>query len=181
MKEIVSLVSEGPLDFAKDVSELISEDGAFVYEMPYWYTSMNEEKFDQIYHEYVSYFTVKSSMNLLELADLAISDVEVVDYHGGSLRVYAKHKESLKESCKKALEMIAREENFGLFNQETYKKIMVSIVKKRNQFLEKVYSLINNGNSIVAVGAAAKGNTLLNFYKLDRSVIDYVVPESVVA
>jgi len=170
--------SDSPLNFAKGVSELLSKDGTFVYEMPYWYISMKEGKFDQIYHEHVSYFTVKSSIKLLEVAGLTINDVEVVDYHGGSLRVYAKHKENTREICKKALEMIAKEEEFGLFELGSYKKIMNSIVKKRNQFLEKIHHLKNNGSSIVAVGAAAKGNTLLNFYKLDNKIIDYVTDSS---
>ena len=74
--------------------------------------------------------------------------------------------------------MIKKEEKLGLFDKEMYKEFMKDLYNKRNKFLEKVYRIKSEGYSIVGVGAAAKGNTFLNFYNLDNTVLDYVTDSS---
>ena len=78
-----------PLDFASGVKELLSDTGDFIFQVPYWYNTITDERIDQIYHEHPSYFTVKSACNLLSSVGLKVYDVDWVDYHGGSIRVYA--------------------------------------------------------------------------------------------
>lgn len=170
--------SENPLEFAQSASALLSKEGVFVFELPYWALSIESRKFDQIYHEHVSYFTAKSSLELMSRAGMNIFTIEVVNYHGGSLRVYAKRKEDLSDNCKEVYEIIEKEKNQGLFNIETYKVFMNNLNSERNIFLSKVHQLKNKGASILAVGAAAKGNTFLNFYNLDNKIIDYVTDSS---
>ena len=165
-----------PVDFAKGVQELLSDTGTFVFQVPYWYNTITDEKFDQIYHEHPSYFTVKSACNLLKLAGLKVYDVEWFDYHGGSIRVYAS-----KEDCvptRDVREYITKEEDANLFDPEYYKEFMKKIKKKRDCFLSMLYGLSAEGHSIIAVGAAAKGNTFLNYYNLDSSIIEYVTDTS---
>ena len=177
-------------DFLRGVYNLISDDGVFVYELPYWYNTIKDKKFDQIYHEHVSYYTVKSSYELLKQFGFDIVDVEVVDYHGGSLRVYAKRcgwREVNSEIMDKAWDvklfpkvesMIKQEEEFGLFKEETYTEFMEELHTKRNKFMEEIYKIKSEGYSIIGVGAAAKGNTFLNFYNLDNTILDYVTDAS---
>jgi len=164
-------------DFLRGVNNLLIEDGIFVYELPYWYHTIKDKRFDQIYHEHVSYFTVKFSYELLKKFGFDIIDIEVVDYHGGSLRVFAK-KTDVSSENDKVLSMIKKEEKLGLFDKEMYKEFMTDLYNKRNKFLEKVYRIKSEGYSIVGVGAAAKGNTFLNFYNLDSTVLDYVTDSS---
>ena len=78
--------ANNPLSFARGVKNILSNDGVFIFEVPYWYNTIMDKKFDQIYHEHVSYFTVKSSVELLKSIGLNVFDVDVVDYHGGSIR-----------------------------------------------------------------------------------------------
>jgi len=170
--------SNDPVDFAEGVKKLLAPGGVFVYEVPYWFNTIKDKKFDQIYHEHVTYFTVKSSFELLKLVGFEIFDVEVVDYHGGSIRVYSKLKEHSTEVNNTVKKMIKDEEDFGLFEFETYKLFMGEITKIRNRFLQRLYKIKSQGYPIVAVGAAAKGNTFLNFYNLDNTVIDYVTDAS---
>lgn len=170
--------SDNPVDFLKGVVELLAVNGTFIFEQPYWLTTVTSKKFDQIYHEHVSYFTVKSAKELLEKMDMAIFDIEEVDYHGGSLRVYAKKKQDIHQESKKIKEMIQLEERAGLFNKETYEQFMSELLQKRIIFLKKIYELKEQGHPIIAVGAPAKGNTFLNFYKLDKNLIDYVTDAS---
>ena len=68
--------SNNPIDFIKGISKLLSKNGIFVFELPYWYNLVKEKKFDQIYHEHVSYLTIKSSYNLLKKNNLEIFKVE---------------------------------------------------------------------------------------------------------
>jgi SAM-dependent methyltransferase len=165
-----------PVDFAKGVESLLSDTGTFIFQVPYWYNTITDEKFDQIYHEHPSYFTVKSACNILKLAGLNVYDVEWVDYHGGSIRVYAT--KEAREQTKAVQEFIDKEEAAKLFSPEYYTEFMKKVKKKRDKFLSKLYKLSSEGHSIVAVGAAAKGNTFLNYYNLDNSIIDYVTDTS---
>lgn len=171
--------SNNPLDFAMGVHNLLKEDGIFVFELPYWLDTIQSKKFDQIYHEHVSYFTVKSSYNLLSKVGLEIFDIERVDYHGGSIRVYSKKSQHITpKQINLVTDMIDEETELGLFDVNTYKKFQKDITTTRDKFLSKLYDLKSRGYPIVAVGAAAKGNTFLNFYKLDKTVIDFVTDSS---
>ena len=170
--------SNNAWNFAQGVVNLLKPNGIFVYELPYWYNTIKDKKFDQIYHEHVTYFTVKSSYELLRKVGLEITDVEVVDYHGGSLRVFAKKVDDVKLHDHIA-DMINDEEQFGLFDENTYKEFMKELHTKRNKFMEEIYRIKSEGHPIVGVGAAAKGYTFLNFYNLDNTVLDYVTDASV--
>ncbi len=170
--------SDNPVEFAKAVSSILSREGFFVFELPYWATSIETKKFDQIYHEHVSYFTAKSSTKIMEEAGMRIFAIEVVNYHGGSLRVYAKLAESLPNNNPEVYEMIKREENQELFNPDTYKIFMQSLNKQKHSFLKKLHELKQEGASLLAVGAPAKGNTFLNFYNLNNKMLDFVTDSS---
>ena len=168
--------SNNPMDMLNGVAKLLKEDGYFVYELPYWLTLLKTNKFDQIYHEHISYFTATSSYNLLKKAGLSIVKIEVVDYHGGSLRVYAKKGESVISDELK--QMMTDEHAHGVFDVDTYREYMNGIFKQRNKFMKNIYDIKLKGGSIVGVGAAAKGNTFLNFYNLDNSLLDCVTDSS---
>ncbi|MFH1947495.1 MAG: methyltransferase domain-containing protein [Candidatus Magasanikbacteria bacterium] len=171
--------SNDPLDFVKGVSDLLSDDGVFVFELPYWKDTIQSKKFDQIYHEHVSYFTIKSSYNLLKAAGLEIFDYDNVDYHGGSIRVYSR-KSSSPKLMDKIAEAIRREDEIGLFRPETYIEWQKKLLISRNLFLRRLFDIkINQPNiPIIGVGAAAKANTFLNYYRIDASVLDYITDSS---
>lgn len=170
--------ADNPVEFTKAVASILKDNGSFVFEQPYWLIGLKSGKFDQIYHEHVSYYTVKSVKALLERAGLTIKSAKIVDYHGGSLRIIAQKKENIKEESLDAQRMIQEEEEYGTFKLETYKDFMNKNLKQRNKFMQKVYKLKEEGNIIIAVGAPAKGNTFLNFYNLDNSLIEYVTDSS---
>ena len=109
---------------------------------------------------------------------MAIKSVKLVDYHGTSLRVTAQKKDFMGEESEEIRNMIKAEEEYGAFKPETYELFMQRIKKQRSKFMQKVHKIKENGDSIIAVGAAAKGNTFLNFYKLDNTILDYVTDAS---
>ena len=172
--------SNTPLDFAKGVKNMLTEDGVFVFELPYWGSTYESDKFDQVYHEHVSYFTVKSSFNLLKHSGMDMIDFQIVDYHGGSIRVFARISQP-GYSNNSVIEAIKKEEELGLFEPNTYVNWHNKLIKKRDEFLSKLYTLRSDNPDvpIIGVGAAAKANTFLNFYCLNKSIISFVTDSSI--
>lgn len=171
--------SNNPVDFAEGVANLLAKDGVFVFELPYWGSTVESGRFDQTYHEHVSYFTVKSTYSLLSKVGLKITGFELVDYHGGSLRVYSMKEESATTNPE-VFDMIKKETEQGLFDIETYTKWQKTLAQKRNEFLKNLYSLkvAEPDVAIIGVGAAAKANTFLNYYNIDSTVLNYVTDSS---
>ncbi|MEO5803433.1 MAG: class I SAM-dependent methyltransferase [Verrucomicrobiota bacterium] len=170
-----------PFDFAQGIKSLLAPDGTFVFQVPYWLQLFVQEKIDQVYHEHVSHFTVRHAVNLFKSVGMTINHVEENDYHGGSIRVFVGHKPMklvAKPGGLSVEQFIEKENDLGLFNLDIYKKFREQIQNARNRFLQEIYRLKNEGKAIVCVGAAAKGNTFLNYYNLDASVIDYVTDSS---
>ena len=172
--------SNDPLGFARGVNNLLSDNGIFVYELPYWKDTVQSCRFDQIYHEHISYFTVKSSYEILKECNLEIVDVQFIDYHGGSIRVFSKKANKVLLD-KKIHKLIETEKKEGLFELKTYFNFERKIQYAKFKFLQKIFKLKNeNPNSIIiGVGAAAKANTLINYYKLDNQIINYISDSSV--
>ena len=168
--------SDEPISFAKGVNNLLKPGGYFVFELPYWRCSIESMKIDQIYHEHVSYFTARSSKQLMNSTGFEILDIEVVDYHGGSIRVYAKKVKNDPINNPIVDKMIQDETH--LFELSTYQEMMSSFDKSKHRFVSKLINMKSREKKIVAVGAAAKGNTFLTYLNLDTSILDYVTDAS---
>jgi 2-polyprenyl-3-methyl-5-hydroxy-6-metoxy-1,4-benzoquinol methylase len=164
-----------PVNFASGVTSLLSDTGVFIFELPYWGSTIQSGKFDQIYHEHVSYFTLKSSKTLLNKVGLKVIDCELVDYHGGSIRVYAQKEGN---PSNRVHEFEKMENSLNLFDIETYKNFQKDITHKKNTLLRKIIKLKLSGASIIGIGAAAKANTFLNFHNLNASILDYITDSS---
>ncbi len=169
--------ADDPVDFLSGVCILLNKSGSFICEVPDWYYTIKTFKFDQIYHEHRTYFTAKYLYKLFKEQGMQITEISEIKYHGGSLRVIAKKSDSIKKN-KNLSKLIKREEKAGLFKKETYDKYMNLINKKRSKTLSEIYNLKQKGFVIIAVGAAAKANTFLNFYNLDFKTLDYVTDSS---
>lgn len=172
--------SNNPVDFVDNVNLLLNNEGYFVFEIPYWGETVKSGNFDQIYHEHISYFTIKSVKVLLEKCNLTLKDIELIDYHGKSLRVYAQ-KNSKTPLPEYISNMIIKEEEKGLFcfNSDCYKQFIDNISKRKLDLLSKIIELKKDKNNIiVGVGAAAKANTLLTYYGLNNYYIDFITDNS---
>lgn len=173
--------SNDPLDFLLAIKRVITKDGYFVFEVPYWLNLVQSLHFDQIYHEHISYFTIFSLKNLLSLANFEIVDFEIVDYHGGSLRIISKLKSSSsKVNIKKIEDQIRLEKKIGLFDKKTYIHFEHKIKNKRSKFLGNLHLLksMNPDIPFIGVGAAAKANTLLTYYGMNNTYLDFITDVS---
>ncbi len=169
--------SNNPSDFIKGVKNILDKNGTFVFELPYWKNLVQQKKFDQIYHEHVSYFTVKYSKFLLKKFGFVIKRIEETEYHGGSIRVYSTLNNKQKETpdVKKFIKI---EKNLKLFNKNTYIKFMKELNIRKFKFLKKIINMRLQGYAIIGVGAAAKGNTFLNFMGINNLIMDFITDAS---
>ena len=167
-----------PVGFAKAVADLLANDGVFIFEVPYWGWMVTNGQFpDMVYHEHPSYFTVKSAQNLLAQAGLTIADFELVNYHGQSLRITARHGQEVAD---KVIQAINQETAQGLFDSEFYINLQHKLEITKIEWLAKFYKLINEDPDavVIGVGAAAKANTWLNYYGLNKTVIKCITDAS---
>ena len=164
-------------DAVSTIKSGLAKDGYLVVEVPSLRDTIEKYLFDMIFHEHISIFSVKSIDYLLRKHGLYIVKVENIPYHGGSHRVYAS---ADQKKYNKALvnKMISQEKKDKLFMIETYKKFMAKIINDKNECLSKVYSLKKRGKKIAAIGGGARSNTLLNFYRLDPTVLEFVTDAS---
>ena len=169
--------SNDPLNFIKGVKNIIDNKGTFVFELPYWVNLVKEKKFDQIYHEHVSYFTVKYSKYLLNKAGFKITNIEETEYHGGSIRIYSSINKNQKEN-KIVKKYISMENSLKIFKEKTYINFMNDLNRKKLKFLKRIINYKLKGYKIIGVGAAAKGNTFLNFIGINSQLMDFITDAS---
>jgi SAM-dependent methyltransferase len=166
-------------DFAEGLSILLKPDGILTLEFPHLAKLIENNQFDTIYDEHFSYFSFHVVCNVLAKQGLKVFDVEELITHGGSLRIYACHIiNSVPLTSKAVSAMIELEYKQGLGDLAGYTKIQKNAETIRDDFISLVEEEKAKGNRIAAFGAAAKGNTFLNFCKIDSSIIDFVVDDT---
>ena len=169
-----------PVEFAFGVSFLLDKDGIFVFEVPYWLEMVRSGRFtDMVYHEHISYFTIKSLHNLLAVAGLEIVDFDVVDYHGGSLRVVAKTAAG-RPVTEKVAQAIIKETELGLFDPDFYAGLQKRFERQRNEWMAKFYQILQDEPDavVIGVGAAAKANTWLAWHGLNKTHLHCITDAS---
>jgi 2-polyprenyl-3-methyl-5-hydroxy-6-metoxy-1,4-benzoquinol methylase len=167
--------SEDIDNFFKCCSRLIHEQGVVVIEVPYLHELMKKTAFDTIYLEHVNYFSIKPLASYLEVLGFGIDDIAISEYMCGTLRLFIKKNVNHSNIVKK---FIDNEIVGGLFSEQTYEDFM-GRVKQIKYFLnKKLFDVKSSGGKIIAIGAATKGNTLLNYCKIDSSLIEYVTDTS---
>jgi hypothetical protein len=159
---------------------MLNSDGIFVFEVPYWLSMIESGRFtDMVYHEHPTYFTVKMAWNLLKSAGLEIIDYDVVDYHGGSLRITARLDRGSGMPVK-IEDAIARETQIGLFDPGFYQVTQRRFVQQRDAWLANFYKIrLSEPNAVfIGVGAAAKANTWLTWHGINQTHLHCVTDAS---
>lgn len=165
-------------EIVESVKILTHQDGVFVVEFPYLIDFMEKNLFDTIYHEHVSYLSIRSLTALFKRHGMEIFDAKKVNSHGGSLRVYVKKDEGKYKTTKNVTDYLAKENKMELNKVETYLNFAKKIEKNKIKLTELLKKLKSQGKTIVGYGAPAKGNTLLNFFGIGSQILDYVVDDS---
>ncbi len=161
--------------FMKNVKEALTEDGAFVFEAPSLYELVKRLAFDTIYLEHISFFGMKPLVQFYATLGLYVHRIEPSDYMGGSFRVYVKQTPGDPSVAK---DFIAQEQALGLYEAKTYEEFMQKVRKFRSDLMRELYEIKAKGGKIVGIGAATKGNTLLNYCGIDGGLLECVTDSS---
>jgi C-methyltransferase C-terminal domain len=139
-------------------------------------------EFDTIYHEHLCYFSLTALRRAFARADLTIVDVEHLDVHGGSLRVFAKRGDAQGAAnpagIARVTAMLEAEHAWGVDQPQRYARFQDGVAGLKRKLVDLIAGLKRHGRSIAAYGAAAKGTTLLNYCSLGANELDYVVDRS---
>ena len=166
-------------DFVEGMKILLKPQGVITMEFPHLMQLMEQNQFDTIYHEHFSYFSFLTVQKIFAAHGLTLFDVEELPTHGGSLRIYARHAEdSTKPVGQAVTDLSAREEAGGYARLETYSRFAEQVKETKRKLLEFLINAKRNGKKIAAYGAAAKGNTLLNYCAIRTDFLDYTVDRS---
>ncbi len=156
------------------VKLLLDDSGVFVVQSHYLMDLIDKLQYDSIYLEHLRYYSLTSLINLLNRFDLEIFDADHVDEHGGSIRVFISRKgrHTISDSVK---EILKKEDDYRLHSIETFENFRNRVNENRRMTVDMLHKLKADGLHVVGIGAPAKGNTLLNFCKIDSYILDYLV------
>ncbi len=166
-------------DFVQGLKIVLKDEGTITMEFPHILNLIKENQFDTIYHEHFSYLSLYTVKQIFEAFKLKIYDVEKLSTHGGSLRIYSTHVENKRiEISKNINSLLSEEKVFGLLDMDIYKKFQFNINKVKYDFISFLIQAKKDDKKVIAYGAAAKGNTLLNYSGIKNDLIEFVVDKS---
>jgi len=166
-------------DFVDGIHVLLSEYGIVTMEFPHLMRLMADCQIDTIYHEHFSYFSFLAVEQVFSAHDLSIFDVEELPTHGGSLRIYAQHRETGRQQVsERVIELRRRELSNGIGSLDHYLAFGQGADDIRRKLRRFLIEAKQQAKRVVAYGAPAKGNTLLNFCDIGPDLIEFTVDRS---
>jgi len=164
--------------FAAGLRALVKDEGMVTLEFPHLLRLIERRQYDTIYHEHFSYLSLLTSSSALATAGLRVVDVDELDTHGGSLRVYARPEEAGGERTERVKAVLAAEEAAGLHTVSGHKGFAPAVLKIKTDLLGFLLTAAREGRSVAGYGAPGKGNTLLNHCGIRSDLLSYTVDRS---
>ena len=161
-------------DFTRGLKTALKSDGLITLEFPHVMNLIKLNQFDTIYHEHFSYLSLHTVNRIFSSEGLRVWHVEKLATHGGSLRIYGCHENDKRKNNKSVIKLLNEESNAGLQKLETYLNFKDQVNKIKNDLISFLIQQKNKGNKVIAYGAAAKGNTLLNYAGVKPDLIGFV-------
>ncbi len=161
-------------DFTKGLKAALKSNGTITLEFPHLMRILEQAQFDTIYHEHFSYLSLFTVSRVFAAAGLRAWHAEELPSHGGSLRVYGCHADDVRSSTEAMRVLLEEEARRGMQTLVPYANFQPRADKIKNDFLEFILEITKAGKSIAAYGAAAKGNTLLNYAGVKPDLLPFV-------
>ncbi|MND36015.1 hypothetical protein D3C87_970850 [compost metagenome] len=161
-------------DFTRGLKTALKASGTITLEFPHLMRLIEQNQFDTVYHEHFSYLSLMAVQRIFMNAGLRIWDVEELPTHGGSLRVYGCHAEDERPSSDSVSKVLDLEISAGLGDLAVYKAFQTKADKVKDDFVAFLIQQKRAGKTVAAYGAAAKGNTLLNYGGVKRDLLSFV-------
>lgn len=161
--------------FVAGLKIALKPEGALTMEFPHLLKLVAFNQFDTIYHEHFSYFSLLTAARVVARHGLRLFDVEELETHGGSLRVFACHEGAGHQASGRVAALLSREREAGLERIESYRGFAENVRKVKRDLLSFLIRVKEDGKTVAGYGAPAKGNTLLNFCGIRTDLLDYTV------
>lgn len=161
-------------DFTAGLAALLKPDGTITLEFPHLLRLIEENQFDTVYHEHFSYLSLQTVGRIFEQAGLRVWDVDRLPTHGGSLRVYGCHIEDARVRTPAVEDVLNEERRGGLQDLATYRTLQGNADRVKNDLLYFLIEQRRAGRAVAGYGAAAKGNTLLNYAGVRTDLLPWV-------
>jgi SAM-dependent methyltransferase len=157
--------------FVKGIKILLKQTGVAVIEAPYIVDLVDHCEFDTIYHQHLCYFSVTALDRLFRRHGLFLNDIQQTAIHGGSLRLFVEPKEDVKDSVKSLLKTEAEQ---GVDSRDYYQSFADKITNVKQALMEILWDIKQQGKTVVGYGAAAKATTLLSYFGIDKTLLNYI-------
>ena len=164
-------------DFARGLETLLTPDGVFVLEAPHFLNLVKNLEYDTVYHEHLSYLSLRPLIPFFRGVGLDVFDVQMQSIHGGSFRVFVGRRGRHKITARVGQSLKA-EASAGLHEEKTLRRFARAVARNRDEMMWLLQSLKHKGKRVVAVSAPAKGMTLLNYCRLGTETLDFVTEKS---
>lgn len=161
-------------DFTAGLKTVLKPGGTVTLEFPHLLQLIQHTQFDTVYHEHFSYLSLHTVQQIFHKAGLRVWDVEPLPTHGGSLRVFGCHAEDSRQDGAAVSAMLEMEEQHGLRSLDVYRQFQPRAERVKHDLLSFLLEKKYQGKTVAAYGAAAKGNTLLNFAGVRPDLLPYV-------
>jgi C-methyltransferase C-terminal domain/Putative zinc binding domain/Methyltransferase domain len=164
------------IDFVGGMQIILKDEGVVTMEFPHLMQLINNNQFDTIYHEHFSYLSFYTVKRIFESQGLELFDVDEISTHGGSLRIYAKHARDNSKSISPNVQvLLKKEEENGMKDLSCYNNFQQKALMAKLDLIDFLVSQKRENKKVAAYGAAAKGNTLLNYCGIKNDLIEFVV------
>lgn len=166
-------------DFTRGLKAALKPGGTITLEFPHFMQLLENTQFDTVYHEHFSYLSLYTVDRIFKAAGLRVWDIEKLPTHGGSLRVYGCHAEDGRDTTAVVSAMLAEEAQRGLQTLATYQYFQAKADRVKDDLLVFLIEQKRTGKKVAAYGAAAKGNTLLNYAGVKPDLLSFVCDAAV--
>ncbi|MDO8428084.1 MAG: class I SAM-dependent methyltransferase [Candidatus Diapherotrites archaeon] len=158
------------------VKALLKPNGVFVFENHYLLDTLEKVQYDDVYHEHLCYYSLLPIIPFFQKYGMTVFDAKKINTHGGSIRVYCSN--SAKLILPSIKQLLDAEKKAGLDILETFVAFGKKVQNNKIEVYQLLHSLKSQGKSIIGYGAPARGNTLLNYCKIDSGLLDYIIDDS---
>ncbi len=160
------------------VLTLLTSNGVFVTESAYLVDFLEKNLFDTIYHEHLSYYAVRPLITFFRRFGMRIFHVERVSSHGGSIRIFAARNDAIYAKNASVSDLVELEEKMKLHTLKPYIDFSKRVGRNKETLTKLLQRLKKKGKRIAGYGAPAKGNTLLNYFRIDKTLLDFIIDDS---
>ena len=163
--------------FMQSVDILLDTEGVFIFEAPYFVNLLRSNEYDTIYHEHLSYLSVKPLVPFFGTHGMEVFDIEQSDIHGGSFRVFV-GRGGQRRVTKEVGKLLQAEADIGIYTRKVLDKFAAAVRNNKRELVWLLQSLKHQGKRIAGISAPAKGMTLLNYCGIDGDVLDFVTEKA---